>query len=344
MQIDGHSHLLSLSADRSFTTAYGREGSLCIYRSRGLVPSHRPPSEAEWEEVGYHHDGFPVTGPEESLRDHPGFDKVVILAISPQFLDGELIGTVDTDGVTDVPGPPHPEKCNDYIAAVVRQHPDRFIGFASVNPRYRGVRHALDELERAVNELGLRALKLYPMYQHWAPNDRELGMPIFAKAEELGITVMVHQAGSTRIDARLELGRPALLDDVGREFRHLRLIIAHCGLPWVDEAMFLLTKHPNFYAELSYHIATVTRRRLFSWLSSLPSYFVPLEKIFFGTDYPGFLYDPVELRAKLLGVNEEAERLGMDPIDPAQLEGIMGDNLARVLGIDEAHQAIGGSR
>ncbi len=335
MQIDAHTHLLSLSADRSFTTAYGREGSLCIYRSRGLLPSHRLPTDAEWEEVGFHHDGFPVTGPEESIRDHPGFDKIVILAVSPQFLEGQLIGTVDTDGVTDVPGPPHPEKCNDYIAAVVRANPDRFIGFGSVNPCYRGVRWAVEELERSVVELGLSGVKLYPMYQHWAPNDRALGFPLFAKADELGIPVMVHQAGSTRIDARMELGRPALLDDIGREFRNVRLIIAHCGIPWVSEAMFVLTKHPNFYADLSYHIATVTRGELMRWLSSLGTYFVPLEKLFFGTDYPGFLYDPVALREKLLSVNDEAERQGVDPVEQSRLEAIMGDNLAYVLGLSE---------
>ena len=28
---------------------------------------------------------------------------------------------------------------------------------------------------------------------------------------------MIHQAGSTRIDAKLELGRPAMLDDIGRD-------------------------------------------------------------------------------------------------------------------------------
>jgi predicted TIM-barrel fold metal-dependent hydrolase len=334
VQIDAHTHILSLSADRDFTTAYGREGSLCIYRSRGLLPSHRLPTDAEWEEVGFHHDGFPVTGPAESIRDHPGFDKMVILAMSPQLLEGRLIGTVDTDGVTDVAGPPHPEKCNDYIAAVVRSHPGHFIGFGSVNPCYRGVRYALEELERSVVELGLTGVKLYPMYQHWAPNDRELGFPIFEKAAELGITVMVHQAGSTRIDAKMELGRPALLDDIGRELRDLRLIIAHCGIPWVREAMFLLTKHPNFYADLSYHLATVSRRELLAWLSSLGPFFVPLEKLFFGTDYPGFLYDPVALREKLLTVNEEAEASGIEPIPQARLQAIMGDNLAAVLGLD----------
>jgi predicted TIM-barrel fold metal-dependent hydrolase len=197
---------------------------------------------------------------------------------------------------------------------------------------------AVEELERSVVELGLTGVKLYPMYQHWAPNDRELGFPIFEKAAELGITVMVHQAGSTRIDAKMELGRPALLDDIGREFRDLRLIIAHCGIPWVREAMFLLTKHPNFYADLSYHLATVSRSDLFHWLCSLEPFFVPLEKLFFGTDYPGFLYDPVALRHKLLSVNEEAGRCGHEPIAQERLEAIMGDNLARVLRLDTPRQ------
>lgn len=35
------------------------------------------------------------------------------------------------------------------------------------------------ELERAVTGLGLTGLKLYPMYQHWAANDRELAFPVY---------------------------------------------------------------------------------------------------------------------------------------------------------------------
>ena len=189
-----------------FTAAYGREGSLCIYRSAGMLPSHHVPTEAEWEASGLSLRGMPIIGPAESARDHPGFDKVVVLAISPQFLDGHLIGTVDVDGRLGVPGPPHPDKCNDYIAAVVAEDPGRFIGFASVNPAYQGPRAAVAELDRAVTGLGLTGLKLYPMYQHWAANDRDLAFPIYQKASELGIPVMIHQAGSTRIDAKLELG------------------------------------------------------------------------------------------------------------------------------------------
>jgi predicted TIM-barrel fold metal-dependent hydrolase len=332
--IDSHSHILSMAEDPEFTADYGREGSLCIYRSMGLLPSHRLPTEQEWQDSGFSGKGMPIIGPAESMRDHPGFDKVVVLAISPQYLDGRLIGTVDTGGSLGVAGPPHPDKCNDYIAAVVQSDPGHFIGFASVNPAYQGPERAVAELERAVRQLGLTGLKLYPMYQHWRANDRELAFPVYARAQELGIPVMIHQAGSTRIDASLELGRPAMLDDIGREFRDLRVIIAHCGHPWVDEALFLLTKHPNFFTELSYLIATLTRRDLFLMLTRCEPAFVPLEKLFFGTDYPGFLYDPVELRTKLLTVNEEAAAVSLPPIPAEKLDGILGDNFARLLGLD----------
>ncbi|MCU1491981.1 MAG: Amidohydrolase 2 [Acidimicrobiaceae bacterium] len=333
MIIDAHSHVLSIAPDPAFTLAYGREGSLCIYRSSGALASHRMPTEQEWEALGSTERGWPVIGPAESLRDHPGFDKVVVLAISPQYLDGRLIGTVDTSGSLGVAGPGDPERCNDYIAAVVGTAPDRFIGFASVNPAFRGPRVAVEELERAVVELGLSGVKLYPMYQHWAPNDRDLAFPLYDKAQELGIPVMIHQAGSTRIDAKLELGRPALLDDIGRHFRDLKVIIAHCGIPWQDEALFLLTKHPNFYTELSYLIATLTRRDLFLFLYRCEPAFVPLAKVFFGSDYPGFLYDPVLLLDKLGTVNEEATPLGLPPINDEKIAGLMGDNFAAVIGL-----------
>ncbi|WP_396230890.1 hypothetical protein, partial [Frankia sp. EI5c] len=50
----------------------------------------------------------------------------------------------------------------------------------------------------------------------------------------------------------------------------------------------------------------------------------------------GFLYDPVKLKDKVLGVNEQADRLGLPRIPPEKLAGIMGDNAARLLGLVEA--------
>ena len=61
-----------------------------------------------------------------------------------------------------------------------------------------------------------------------------------------------------------------------------------------------------------------------------------LEKIFFGTDYPGFLYDPVKLRNKLMTVNEEAAAVSLPAIPERKLVGIMGANFAAVLGLRAA--------
>lgn len=337
MQIDGHTHILSMGTDAEFTLGYGREGSLCIYRSQGKLPTHRMPTTQEWEDVeaADGKDGFGVIGPDETVRDHPGFDKLIALAVSPQYLEGRLMGTVDVFDTLGLGGDPHPDRCNEYIAGCVAKQPDKIIGFASVNPKLRGPKAAVEELGYAVETLGLSGVKLYPMYQHWSPADREIAFPVFAAARDLGIPVMVHQSGSTRIDAKMEYARPALLDDAGREFRDMKLIMAHCGTPWVDETMFMLTKHPNFYTEISYHIARLTRRDLFLFLHRAEPSMVPLEKIMFGTDYPGFLYDPVHLRDKLLTVNEEAEQLGLPPIPQSKLDGVMGDNLAGVLGLVE---------
>jgi predicted TIM-barrel fold metal-dependent hydrolase len=58
---------------------------------------------------------------------------------------------------------------------------------------------------------------------------------------------------------------------------------------------------------------------------------VPLEKLLFGSDYPGFLYDPVKLRDKLATVNDEAVAVALPPIPEAKIAGILGDNFAAML-------------
>ena len=75
-------------------------------------------------------------------------------------------------------------KSNDYIASLTRHHPE-LIGMCAVNPKFRGVGWARDELTRAVVDLGLQGLKLYPMYDHYGPADRDLAFPIYERAMEL---------------------------------------------------------------------------------------------------------------------------------------------------------------
>ena len=233
--------------------------------------------------------------------------------------------------MTGVEGPPDIDKGNDYIAALVRQHPDTFIGMSAVNPRHRGVKAAVDELERAITNLRLSGLKLYPMYDHWAPNDRDLAFPIFAKAAELDIPVMVHLSTTPVGDTVLLFGWPVLLDDVARAFPNLRLLVCHSGHPWVDECMVLISRHRNVYLDMSFLNCTLNQRETYGFLRRARQLGCPLSRVCWATDYPGFEF-PETLLPKLALVNRSA---GDDPPIPQNdIARMLGGNYSRFLGVD----------
>ncbi len=76
---------------------------------------------------------------------------------------------------------------NDGLAARIRGR-SRMVGCAAVNPLFGG--EAVEELERAVLELGFRGLRLFPA-DHGFPMDGAAVDPVFDKARELGIPVTV---------------------------------------------------------------------------------------------------------------------------------------------------------
>jgi aminocarboxymuconate-semialdehyde decarboxylase len=78
---------------------------------------------------------------------------------------------------------------NDGIAAMVRAHPGRFVGMGTV-PMQDGAL-AARELERAVSELGLRAIEICT-HINGLDLDHPSFMPVYAAAERLGVPFFVH--------------------------------------------------------------------------------------------------------------------------------------------------------
>src|SRR5262249_12147186 len=127
------------------------------------------------------------------------------------------------------------------------EHREKLIGFASVDPNNSD---APAELREAVSTLGLRGLKLGPIYQHFDPLS-DASFAVYEVAQDLGLPVMWHQGTTFVRDAPLLWARPMLLDEVARTFPALRIVVAHLGHPWVDEAMATIRKHPTLFADIS---------------------------------------------------------------------------------------------
>jgi len=185
------------------------------------------------------------------------------------------------DAETATGRPPLP---NDVVAAIVKRHPKRFAFFASVDPWKSS---AIEELERAVTELGAIGAKFHPSLQDFYPSD-ERHFPLWQKAAELGIPCLFH-TGTSGIGAgepggqgiKLDPARPVHLDVVAARFPSLPIIAAHFGWPWHLELIAMALHKTNIFIELS------------GWS---PRYYPPelvreiggrlSDRTLFGSDYP----------------------------------------------------------
>jgi hypothetical protein len=193
------------------------------------------------------------------------------------------------------------------------QEVDCLIPFCSINPFL--VADLAGELERYVTDLGFRGLKLYPTYHHFYANSSRM-YPLYAKAQELGIPVMIHTGSSIFRGARLKYGDPLYMDDVAVDFPELTLLMVHSGRGfWYDRAYFLARLHANMYME----IAGLPPQKLLNYFPELERV---ADKVIFGSDWPGMPH---------IGRNIEIIR-GL-PLREETKEKILGGNAARILGI-----------
>lgn len=136
---------------------------------------------------------------------------------------------------------------NDQVAEIVKKHPDRFTGFASVDAA-DGLA-AVVELKRSVESLGLRGLNVQPFASRLHANDKKF-YPLYYKCLEYGIPVAIHTGINYSNDRTIDYGRPIYIDEVACDFPGLKIIMNHGGWPWVHESVAIARKHRTVYIEL----------------------------------------------------------------------------------------------
>lgn len=108
---------------------------------------------------------------------------------------------------------------------------------------------AVAEVESA-RAAGACAVWTDPCLQGYHPSDTR-AMRVFDRAEALQLPLFVGWSGPLPSAARLEFGRPYLLDEVARAFPRLPIVLTGAGFPFTQEALALCAKHERVYATLS---------------------------------------------------------------------------------------------
>ena len=189
-----------------------------------------------------------------------------------------------------------------YVAEYVAAHPDTLIGFLSVDPTQDGWQQ---EMNVGHQELGLRGIKLMPMYAGFRPDDERLD-PLWHYASDQQLPVLLHTGTTFISQAPLECTLPRHLDRVAARFPEVKIIMAHLGHPYEGECVAVIRKHPNVYADISaLHYRPF---QLYHSLMLVQEYGV-WHKLLFGSDYPF-----TTVRASIDGLrslNRDARRHGL---------------------------------
>jgi predicted TIM-barrel fold metal-dependent hydrolase len=139
---------------------------------------------------------------------------------------------------------------NKRTAELISQLPGRVIGNAIVNPHE--IMNAVRELEWTVKELGFRCVYASP-YRWGIRADDHKFYPIYAKAVELDIPVIIYSTMNYRTDLPMDIGRPLYLDKVAMDFPELKIVASCGGWPWINEMVGVARRHQNIYIDTSIH-------------------------------------------------------------------------------------------
>jgi len=105
-----------------------------------------------------------------------------------------------------------------------------------------------------------------------------------------------------------------LVEPVALKFPKLKIILGHCGFPWVWEAWSLVVRHTNVYVDIS---AFSNLYDHFPW--DAYSKYGAEDKILFATDNPLFGFQDTLNALSAVGLSEEFN------------QKIKGDNAAHLL-------------
>lgn len=246
---------------------------------------------------------FPLELVEKQMA-FANIDKLVLLPEDTETIDGEIVIS------------------NEEIKKLIDLDPQRFIGFASVDPNKKD---AAAILEHALKDLNLKGLALYPSKQHVYPNDPAL-FPLYEICLEHNVPITFDAGMSWQPNTLLKYAHPYLIEEVAVRYPQLRMNISHFGFPWTLETAAIILKYPNVYADTA-GVYMDCPEQFFSdifqkMMGSLWIEHNIADKILFGSNNPRFR--PARIKRGLESL----------PLSKITMDKLLGGNAANFLGLE----------
>ena len=213
-----------------------------------------------------------------------------------------------------------------FVAEYVARDPARLIGFLSVDPTQDGWER---EMQIGHEELGLRGIKLLPMYAGFSPDDVKLE-PLWLYAERHSLPVLLHTGTTFVSQAPLAFTLPRLIEPVAVKHPGVKIILAHLGHPYEGECIVTIRKHENVFADVS--ALHYRPWQLYHSLMLAQEYGV-WHKLLFGTDFPFTTVDASI--AGIRGLNGMLEGTKLPRLDTAQIEAMIHRDSLKLLGLEK---------
>ncbi len=167
-----------------------------------------------------------------------------VKSLDKMGVERAVIFNLDEETPSGIAGLP-----NDYYAKIINDYPNKFIGFAGIDP-LKGM-NAIREIRRC-HKMGFKGIAVRPFMFQIPPTHRKM-YPIYSTCVELDMAIWFHLSINYSTNS-MEVERPIYLDVVAQDFPELKMIAGHGGWPWIDEMVAVAWRNPNIYIDIASYL------------------------------------------------------------------------------------------
>jgi len=216
---------------------------------------------------------------------------------------------------------------NEQVSSLMKRHPDRFVGFGSIN--LSKSQAYVEEKIREIDRLDLKGIKLIPTLQFFNPITVKKNMEkMFEYCEKKGKIVTYHTGCDPYIWEQPHFSQdanPKYLKPIVQDFEKVNVIVAHMGcysakVPavWMDEALELGKENENVWFDIAAVPYVVTYGKLVDKVRRT----IGFDQVLFGSDYPAVGGGVVSIESMIAEIksskhiteNEKEKILGMNAV------------------------------